>query len=117
MYRTRKTQPQRAILFAITLLLFGVLALSATQAKFRRPSDLVVIFIIIGAMMGALVIPFAWEALRTKHVQAELDEGRVEQAEGEVIWKWGKFVAEIPGRRLRPLYAQTLNLLPGPYRF
>jgi len=116
-YRARTGKPQLVVIFAITLLLFGVLTLTATQAKYKSLNDLVGVFAIIIVIMGFLVVPFVWDALRTKRVQAELDEGRVEQADGEVIWKWGKFVAEIPGRRLRPIYGQTLNLLPGPHRF
>lgn len=71
----------------------------------------------MAVLFGLLLIPAIYSLTLSVRIRRELAENRVEMADGQVVWKRGRLVAEIPGRRLRPIFSDTLNLLPGAYHF
>jgi hypothetical protein len=64
----------------------------------------------------AMTVALVLNAIQNPLIDSELAAGRIERAEGEIAWRWGGYVAQIPGRSLKPLLGE-LNLLPGKYRF
>jgi hypothetical protein len=65
-----------------------------------------------------LVIVVALVGVNRARGQARDDAvaGRIEQAQGQVTWDGVRYVAEVPGRRLRPLRRYAAPA-PGPYDF
>lgn len=101
----------------ISLIVFGLVILGNSNLKLQNLGGGVFIVLGLSLVLAPILIALAWSFIRTRRVQAESGEEQVEQAEGEVVWKEGNFVAEIQGQRLRPIYGETLNLPPGRYRF
>src|SRR5689334_8461326 len=60
-----------------------------------------------------LLLAINWRSARDRR---EAATGHVAQAQGQVVWRGRRYVAEIAGRRLRPLRHYALPA-PGPYQF
>lgn len=107
----------QGLIVAVVALL--VLAIIAARLIEVMPESGGVIFIggAMAIVAAALFAPVLWNAVRVFRIRREMDEGRIEEGQGEVVWKRGNYVAEVGGRRLRPVRGDGLNLLCGPYRF
>ena len=71
---------------------------------------------IVGIIMYLIEIPFLWLYIRNMIIHWELRRGRITQAEGEIVWRRNRYVADAEGRRLQPLLGDV-GLIPGEYRF
>jgi len=100
------------------LLVGGFAALFATVlwAQWQSYSDSNRTDGLVGAvfLLAVCLLIFAWLYGRRAQKLAEVAAGKMEQAEGHVVWQRGDYRAQIPGRML-PLTG--FNLAAGRYRF
>ena len=118
-HRRNRYGPQIVIVFAVTVLVLLFLAFEIPQSS-PQGNDVVpavMFFIVMAVLLCFLFVPAFTEIMWASRLKRELAEGRVEAADGQVEWKRGEYIAETNGRRLRPIFEETLNLLPGAYRF
>lgn len=71
---------------------------------------------IVGIITYLIEIPFLWLYIRNMIIHWELRSGRITQAQGEIVWRRNRYVADAKGRRLQPLLGDV-SLIPGEYRF
>jgi hypothetical protein len=71
---------------------------------------------IVGIITYLIEVPFLWFYIRNMIINWELRSGRITQAQGEIVWRRNRYVADAEGRRLQPLFGDV-SLIPGEYRF
>jgi len=71
---------------------------------------------VIGIITYLIEVPFLWVYIRNMIINWELRSGRITQAQGEIVWRRNRYVADAQGRRLQPLFGDV-SLIPGEYRF
>ncbi|MBI5054810.1 MAG: hypothetical protein HZB52_16310 [Chloroflexi bacterium] len=71
---------------------------------------------IVGIITYLIEIPFLWFYIRNMIIHWEMRSGRITQAQGEIVWRRNRYVADAEGRRLQPLLGDV-SLIPGEYRF
>lgn len=82
----------------------------------RAPAVSYVVAAIFVAIGTALLWTSVRPLLRANQTRQDLNDGRVEQARGEVVWRYGRYVVQAGGRRLGYEAARG-NLEPGAYTF
>jgi hypothetical protein len=102
------------ILLAIVLVSAGLLVIFWGIEGIRLSLGIFILLVVVVVLVVSIIQ--TWDAIQKRLIASELSAGRIEQAEGEITWRWGRYIARIPSRRLRPLLGE-LNLLPGRYRF
>lgn len=113
--RHRPWSVASVLLAALTL--FAFVASVGLGGAGTDPLGLVVVGGMIAVVTGALVGPSLLAMNRAARFARDLKDGRVESAYGQVSWKRGAYVAETDQRRLWPVFDDSVDLLPGRYRF
>ncbi len=104
------------MMIAVIAILFALPVVLLWQTPGSIGDKLSVTVIVMAIIAAIIIVPFLRERAHSIKYRQEILNGQIEQAEGDVRWRFTRAIARSADRQLRSIYG-PLTLPPGKYRF